>query len=208
MLKRTKGRLLITLLVITGLAGTVKHSSLLPQERKFAVRMWKDNKAAILNSIQNLSNKQLYFQSKKNNHSIAFYIENINATEKAAWDLFEKAMNQPATAPELRLTLTYSDEQILEKVKTEQSLIPFTGIVSTSLPEEKKSAAAINTFKVQRTSHIRYLRSSTEDLRNHILQTPAGAIDCYQLALAIVSYHDVLAQKIERIKNDPSFPQQ
>lgn len=198
----------MTLLVITGLAGTVKHTSLLPQERKFAVRMWKDNKAEVLNSIQNLSGKQLHFQSPQTKHSIAFYIESINVTEKAAWELFEKAMSQPATAPEMRLTLNYSDEDILEKVNAEQSLTPFTGISFSSIPSEKKEITLINTFKAQRNNHIRYLRSSTEDLRNHLLQTPAGTIDCYQLALAISSYHQILAKKIELIKSMPSFPKQ
>jgi len=196
----------MTLLVITGLAGTVKHTSLLPQERKYAVGMWKDNKAEVLNSIQNLSNKQLHFQSPQTKHSIAFYIETINATEKAAWQLFEKAMSQHATATEVRLTLNFSDEQIIEKVKAEQSLTPFTGISFSSIPQEEKESTLINTFKAQRNNHIRYLRSSTEDLRNHILQTPAGSIDCYQLALAITSYHQILAKEIESIKNSPSFP--
>lgn len=206
MLKRTKGRLLITLLVITGLAGTVKHSSLLPQERKFAVRLWKDNKAEILNNTQALSAKQLHFQSARTTHSIAYYIENINATEKAAWQLFEKAMSQPATPPEMRLNLNYSDEDIIEKVKADQSLTPFTGIDFTLPVNEKKTGAPITAFKAQRNHHLRYLRSSTEDLRNHILQTPSGPIDCYQLALAIASYHQVLAEKIALIKNDPAFP--
>lgn len=208
MLKRTKGRLLITLLVITGLAGNVKHTSLLPQERKFAVSMWKDNRNKVLNSIQNLSDKQFQFQSSQTNHSIAFYVDQINASERIGWELFEKAMSEHATIPEMRLTLNYSDQEIIDKVKAEQSLAPFVGNISTSDLQDKNATSSINTFKAQRTLHIRYLRSSTEDLRNHILQTSSGSIDCYQLALAIASYHQILAEKIELIKNDPSFPGQ
>ena len=41
MLKRTMGRSLLTLLVITGLAGTINDSSLSQKERKFGVNMFK-----------------------------------------------------------------------------------------------------------------------------------------------------------------------
>ena len=41
MLKRTKGRILLTMLVITGLAGTVKNTTLTSQERKFAISQLK-----------------------------------------------------------------------------------------------------------------------------------------------------------------------
>jgi hypothetical protein len=44
MLKRTKGCILLTTLVITGLAGTVKNSALTSQERKFAVSQLKESR--------------------------------------------------------------------------------------------------------------------------------------------------------------------
>ena len=42
MLKRTTGRFLITLLVITGLAGTVNDNTLSKTERKYAMSLMKD----------------------------------------------------------------------------------------------------------------------------------------------------------------------
>ena len=44
MLKRTKGRILLTMLVVTGLAGTVNNSTLSNKERKFVIIQLKDTK--------------------------------------------------------------------------------------------------------------------------------------------------------------------
>ena len=52
MLKRTKGLFLLTLLVITGLAGTLKDTSLSKKERKAALSLMKDTKADVLKSVK------------------------------------------------------------------------------------------------------------------------------------------------------------
>jgi len=52
MLKRTKGLLLLTLLVITGLAGTLKDSIISQKERKSAISLMKDTKADVIKSVK------------------------------------------------------------------------------------------------------------------------------------------------------------
>lgn len=44
MLQRTNGRLLITLLVVTGLAGTLNNNSVSQQERKVVLEQLKTGK--------------------------------------------------------------------------------------------------------------------------------------------------------------------
>jgi hypothetical protein len=63
MLKRTKGRLLLTLLVITGLAGTLKDASISKKERKSAVSLMKDTKSDVINSVKGLSDAKLNFKA-------------------------------------------------------------------------------------------------------------------------------------------------
>ena len=65
---------------------------------------------------------------------------------------------------------------------------------------------AVNDFKTRRADHIKYLKSTTEDLRNHIVQMPFGWIDCYQLCLMIASHSDRHIQQINEVKADPNFP--
>ena len=63
MLKRTMGRSLLTLLVITGLAGTINDNSLSKTERKTAIGLMKDTKADVLKSVKGLSEAQLNFKA-------------------------------------------------------------------------------------------------------------------------------------------------
>jgi hypothetical protein len=51
MLKRTKGRLLLVLLVCTGLAGTLNNSSLSQKERKQAISLIKSSRNEVLASV-------------------------------------------------------------------------------------------------------------------------------------------------------------
>src|SRR5690606_3070146 len=62
MLKRTYGRLLLTLLVATGLAGKVNDTSLSKSERKFLVTQYKETRAALFSKTKDLSTAQLKFR--------------------------------------------------------------------------------------------------------------------------------------------------
>ena len=94
MLKRTKGRLLITLLVITGLAGTLNDTALSKQERKVAVNHLKDTKADLLKSVKGLSDAQLNFKSTPDKWSVKECVYHITLTENALWQMFEATMKE------------------------------------------------------------------------------------------------------------------
>ena len=101
MLKRTKGRLLLTLLVITGFAGTLNDTTLTKQERKFAVSQLKDTKTDLLKCIRGLSEKQLNFKPSAGRWSIKDCFNHLTLVEADFWKMLETYMNEPAT-PEKR----------------------------------------------------------------------------------------------------------
>jgi len=61
-------------------------------------------------------------------------------------------------------------------------------------------------FKQKRAQHIEYIKSTTEDLRDHIVETPFGSVDCYQLFLLIASHSNRHMQQIDEIKATEGFP--
>src|SRR5262249_21168007 len=65
---------------------------------------------------------------------------------------------------------------------------------------------ALESFKMTRAEHLKYMKGTTEDLKNHVAQTEYGWLDCYQLCLLISSYSKHYRQQIEEIKADPNFP--
>lgn len=207
MLKRTLGRSLLALLMITGFAGTIDNSSISGKERKAAVSMMKDSKSRVLNSTKGLSKAQLEFRPAADKWSIQDCIYHIASTEKALWSLLEMTMQSPAT-PEKRSEVKITDEQFIKgltdrsnKFKTSESLEPRNSSYQ-SLEE------ALEDFKKERALHIKYMKSTTEDLRNRVVQMPFGTIDCYQLCLMISGHSDRHVLQMEEIRNDPAFPAQ
>jgi hypothetical protein len=204
MLKRTKGRLLITLLVVTGLAGTLNSDSVSQQERKYAVTQLKDSKTSLLEEVKGLSAKQLSYRSPSSQLSIKNCLIQMAVTEKKLWETIANAMKQPAN-PEKRADIELTDEKLIEL--TQQGEI---GTLSTNTFKQANSPIetaeeAATIFKSLRNDHIKYMKSSTEDLRNHVVLTPAGWLDCYQLILLMSASTNHCVQLIENIKTEAGF---
>jgi len=199
------GYLLLALLVITGLAGTVTSTSITSKERKFAATHLKDTKVDVLKSIKGLSNAQLDFRTKFDKWSIRECVYHIAASERTLWQLLQNTMKQPAN-PEKRSDIKMSDDQVISttqditrKFKTSQDM----GQRNTLY---KDLDQALESFKSIRAEHIKYMKTTTEDLRNHIAQLPIGWVDCYQICLFMSAHSNRLMQQIEELKAAPNFP--
>jgi hypothetical protein len=202
MLKRTKGRILLTLLVTTGLAGTINDSSLSQKERKQAIMLLKNSRSEILTSTSGLSSTQMNYTAGVDQPSIAELVTSMTQVELAGSSEIKTFMEQP-TNPELRLKIALTDEQLLNRNNLSLAAQPnHSGNVKTAI----KSEEAVRKFVMLRTNHIKYIRTSTEDLRNHVMETPAGWIDCYQYFLFLADQSFEVAGKIKEIKALPGFP--
>lgn len=199
MLKRTKGRLLLTLLVTTGLAGTINNSTLSQKERKHAILLIKDSRAELIASTKGLSGTQVNYVPADGRPSIAEVLSVIVSDEQAAGAELKKAMALPSE-PENRYRINVSDEELLDhdNLGSVQK-----GAAQGSLSRHDE---LMKKFFVLRTNHIKYLRTSTEDFRNHMVQTPAGWLDCYQYYLRIADRTFEAAQLIKEIRTLPGFP--
>lgn len=203
MLKRTKGRILLTLLVVTGFAGTVNNSTLTTQERKFVVSNLKETKTDLLKNIGKLSEAQLNFKPSPDQLSIKESFFHLVLTENGLWNMLEASMKTPAT-PEKRSEIKLSDEYL--------STIIIDN--STKVPEHFKPGKAIwqsmdeaiSSFKASRLKHLKYVKTTTEDLRNHLIQLPVGWIDDYQFIIFIAEHSNRLIYRINQIMTDPRFP--
>src|SRR5688572_30270 len=113
MLKRTTGLSLLTLLVITGLAGTINDNSLSKKERKYAVTLMKDTREAISDETRGLSEKQLNYKASPEKWSVKECMYHIAGAEKALWSMFETTMKS-ATNPEKRAEIKITDEDLVK----------------------------------------------------------------------------------------------
>lgn len=205
MLKRTKGLFLLTLLVITGLAGTLKDSSLSQKERKAGINLMKDTKADVLKNIKDLSETQLNFKQAADRWSVKECMYHIAISEKNLWDMLEGSMKSAAN-PEKRSEIKVTDDELVKMMENRTNRVKTIAPFEPQNTPYKSIAEALIDFKTRRADHIKYLKSTTEDLRNHVVQMPFGWIDGYQLCLMMASHSNRHNQQIDEVKSDPNFP--
>jgi hypothetical protein len=201
MLKRRKGYILLLLLVLTGLAGRLSTTTITNKERRLIIVELKETKAAVLKSVKGLSEKQLNF--KRNGHlSIKECLQQLTLSEQGLWSMADRVLKQPEQKPRLKP----SDERalfLLSDSKTEQQ-IPKN--LQHTPATWKNTEQLIDAFKTNRNELIKFAKTSTANMRNHVLQVPGGAIDSYQMILYITENTRRHILKIEEIKAGPSFP--
>jgi hypothetical protein len=205
MLKRTKGRILLTTLVITGLAGTLKNTALTSQERKFAVSQLRESKTDLQKSINGLSTTQLDFRSSSDNWTIKEHLDLIAFAEKTLWNKLEAVLKKPAT-PENRQVVNLSDEDVLNAVNGDANFIRYATSIYPAGVDWRGYWDAASFFKSSRAKHLKFIKTTTTDLRNRFIYTPMGWIDCYQFILFMTAYSEGHIRQIRLILADPQFP--
>ena len=122
--------------------------------------------------------------------------------EQTCSDEIKTSMDQPANS-EQRLKIALTDDQLL--ANSDYGLRK-TGSLAENKISWKDPAEALKKFIALRNNYIKYIRTSTEDLRNHVVSTPAGWIDCYQYYLLLADRSSYFAEEINNIRAMPSFP--
>ena len=201
------GRSLLTLLVITGLAGTINDTAPTKKERKSAVNLMKDTKAEVIKSVKGLSEAQLNFRTAPDKWSVKECMYHIAISEKNLWGMMEGAMKAPAN-PEKRSEIKTTDEQLIKMMEDRSFKVKTMEPFEPKNTPYKSLDEAVEAFKTMRNDHIKYMRSTTEDMRNHVVQMPFGSLDCYQLCLMMASHSNRHMQQINEVKADPNFPKQ
>jgi len=199
------GRFLLTVLVITGLAGTIKDNSLSKQERKSAVNLMKDTRTELFKSIKGLTEEQLNFRAGPDRWSIKDCMYHIAISEEKLWGMMEMNMKSPAN-PEKRAEIKISDEDLIKKIEDRSTKVKTMEPFEPKNTPYKTMEDALTAYKNMRAEHIKYMKSTTEDLRNHVVTMPFGSIDSYQFCLFIAAHNNRHRQQIEEVKADPKFP--
>lgn len=197
--KHRTGYLMLAILVISGLAGTVTDNSLNKRERKFSTELLKSTKAAVYESFKRMNPEQMTVKFLANEMSECGYFLRLVHTEKMIRQILEKTMNNVAN-PEKRNEISISDDDIIQLVNSGNFNFDLLEHGLSGDPEFKSVGEAILDFKNSRINLIRYIKSTTEDLRNHVALTPWGWMDCYQLSLLIPASNYYYLELIRNLK--------
>lgn len=173
-------------------------------DRKKASAHLKTTQKVLMKSIKGLSDAQLNFKAEAGSWSIADCVEHIAISEKSIFSLTEMAMKGEAN-PALRKELKFTDEQLLgfitsrdQKTKTRPEGEP-KGNFGTF-------AGSTAEFKTLRKQHIKYVKTTSDDLRNHFFEFPFGKIDAYQVILFMSGHTARHTAQIQEIMANSAFP--
>jgi len=200
MLKRTKLYLLVTLLVLTGFAGSLHTGSISGNERRLLVSTLRSSRNAILNEIKDLSPNQMNWKA-------------AGPSIRQQFDFLLQA--ELETAKHTRIFL----HQEGQREKSSNGSADKTTIADLNnfrLAQMQGSASCTQritsmkecrlTFTDTRNSILRFSRTTTDDLRTYTSSLGSHSADLYQLLLAHAKLTHLLAAKIAAIKTHPEFP--
>jgi uncharacterized damage-inducible protein DinB len=199
---------LVALTTVYGSAQTAAPVTLSPEEREFALKNLQTTHDKFLQSIAGLSPKQWTFKPGPDRWSVAEVAEHITVSESAILGLIQKQVMASPAAPEKREQVKGKDEMLLQKVpdrshkaQAPEFLRP-TGRWATE-------ADLTKAFEESRKVTMDYVRTTSDDLRDHFFDHPVfGTMDGYQWLLLLSSHSARHTAQIEEVKADPNFPKQ
>jgi len=203
--RKTYNYLLLLFIVFSGLAGTPTEDVLSKKERKFAADHMKDTKIALQDAVKGLNSSQLNYKPAADKWSVQDCLYHIAASEKMLWSLLEASMKTPAT-PEKKKDLKLTDEQVLSMIESRENKVKTLSPLEPLNTSYKSPDEALHDFKTSRAAHIKYIKATSEDLRNHFVQMRFGMIDCYQLCLMISSHTTRHISQMNEVKADTGYP--
>ena len=203
--RKTYNYLLLLFIVFSGLAGTPTSDVLSKRERKFAGDHMKNTKTDLQEAVKGLNAAQLTYKISADKWSVQECVYHIAISEKNLWAMLESSMKGPAT-PEKKKALTITDEQVITMIEDRTNKRKTSATLEPENTAYKSFDEAMNDFKTARTAHIKYIKATSEDLRNHFVQMSFGLLDCYQLCLMISAHTNRHTQQLKDVKADAGYP--
>jgi hypothetical protein len=195
MFKRTKGYFLLTMLVLTGLAGRMHTNILITKERRTLVTELKSSRNDFLRSVEGLSAKQLNFRPGKNELSIKECVYKLASVENYLWTTAKASLKEEITC-------------VPKSISNDEALFSFVAQKNFQCNEVnfKNTKEALKFYKNERADILKYVHTSTENVRAHAAKTCAGNFDAYQLIMLNAIFANYYTQQIENIKMHANFP--
>ena len=203
--RKTYNYLLLLFIVFSGLAGTPTSDVLSKKERKFAGDHMKNTKADLQEAVKGLNPEQRSYKISPDKWSVQECVYHIAVSEKNLWTMLEASMKAPAT-PEKKKDLKFTDEQVITMIEDRTNKRKTFGSFEPQNTPYQSLDEAMNDFKTTRTAHIKYIKATSEDLRNHFVQMSFGMLDCCQLCLMISAHTNRHTQQLNEVKMDAGYP--
>lgn len=173
-------------------------------ERKYASNLLQESKQELLAKVKGLSPAQLAFKADSASWSIAQCVEHIAVTEDGLFGMSQSTLKSPAD-PSKRSEVKMSDDQVLKMITDRSSKFKAQEAVKPS-GRFGSFDAALKSFASSRDKNIKYINTTSDDLRNHYTDFPFGKVDAYQTIIFMVGHSKRHTAQIDEVMQNANFP--
>lgn len=175
------------------------------KERSYAAKLLKDTEKDLKGQLKGLSETQLKWKPAPDKWSIEECVKHIAASEGMFWQRIEGTVKEPAN-PDKRAEIKVTDEKLVQMIEDRSHKAKTNDKLEPDNSGFKSADEAFEAFKKKRGALTEYVKSTNDDLRNHVATTPVGMVDSYQLILFTAAHSNRHTQQIMEIKADANFP--
>lgn len=175
------------------------------KERKTASAFLKDSEKNLMKTLGNLSDAQLKYKPAPDKWSVQDCMMHIAASEKMLWGMVDQSIKAAAN-PEKRTEIKWTDEQVMKNLEDRSTKVKTFAPLEPPNTGFQNIDEAIASFKGSRGKLIDYVKSTQEDLRNHVSTLPVGSFDAYQMILFIGAHTNRHVLQMREVMADPGFP--
>jgi len=174
-------------------------------EREKAIQLLSQTEAGVFDAVKGLNEAQLNYKPDADKWSVAECVKHIAAAETTLWAMVDGSLKKQAN-PEARAGLKFTDDQLIAAVedRTHKSKT-FSALEPANSPY-KTVDEALAAFKQNREKLIAFIKTTPDDLRNHVSVLPVGTFDAYQFILLIGAHSNRHTQQIQEVKMNTNFP--
>jgi hypothetical protein len=181
------------------------------EERDKAVAELEGSKKAFLDATRGLSAAQWNFKPAPDRWSVAECSEHIALSEGFIFGLVsEKIMKAPAN-PEKRDAAKGKDDVILTIMQDRSHKATAPEPIDPAKNKPMTGEESTKLFLDSRAHTIDYVKTTQEDLRDHLFDHPVpviGTLDAYQWIMLTSGHSRRHTLQILEVKADPNFPKQ
>ncbi|MDF2187963.1 DinB family protein [Paraflavitalea sp. CAU 1676] len=198
-------KMLFIAIALATLSFIPATNELSKKERKGALQLLKSTEKDLTSVLKGLDEAQLKYKPAPDRWSIEECVIHIATTEDMLWQMTDAAIKQPAN-PDKRAEIKVTDEQIVKMVEDRsEKRKTFTNLQPEN-SKYKTAAEALEAFKTSRANLENYIKSTSDDLRNHVVALQFGQVDSYQMILFMAGHTNRHTNQIKEVMADAGYP--
>lgn len=197
--------MLFLALALAVLAFTIPADGLTEKERKDALQLLQSTEKDLLKEVKGLSEAQLKYKPAPDRWSVEECVKHIATTEQMLWQMTEGGIKQAAN-PEKRSEIKMTDEQVVKMIEDRSTKRQTSDMLKPENSSFKSMTEALTAFESARAKLNDYVKSTNDDLRNHVITLQFGQLDSYQMILFMAAHTNRHTQQLREVKADAGFP--